>query len=89
MLRIFIQAFYTEGMGNPALEYMLVSNALRLAQSKGLHRQPIASWHLSEEETNSRNWLFWSIYAYEKHIAFRSGRPSVLCFSMPFAADES
>lgn len=71
-------AFYTEGLGNPALEYMLVSNALRLSQSKGLHLQPLKSWNLSEEEQIERNCLFWTIYAYEKHIAFRSGRPSII-----------
>ncbi|OCL02150.1 hypothetical protein AOQ84DRAFT_349537 [Glonium stellatum] len=75
---LLAMAFFTEGLGNPALEYMLVSNALRLAQSKGLHRQPVETWNMQEPEIQHRNWLFWAIYAYEKHIAFRSGRPSAI-----------
>ncbi|KAF2811865.1 uncharacterized protein BDZ99DRAFT_560399 [Mytilinidion resinicola] len=75
---LLAMAFYTEGLGNPALEYMLVSNTLRLAQSKGLHRQPVETWNMREPEIQHRNWLFWAIYAYEKHIAYRSGRPSAI-----------
>lgn len=56
---------------------MLLSNAVRLAQSQGLHCQPPTNWKLTEEEVLRRNWLFWVIYAYDKHVAFRSGRPSV------------
>jgi hypothetical protein len=33
---------------------------------------------MREPEIQHRNWLFWAIYAYEKHIAFRSGRPSAI-----------
>ncbi|KIW06082.1 uncharacterized protein PV09_03253 [Verruconis gallopava] len=71
-------AFFTEGLGNPALEYMLISNAVRLAQSKGLHRQPSDAWKMNESEIQRRSWLFWVIYSYDKHIAFRSGRPSAI-----------
>ncbi|KAL4940597.1 fungal-specific transcription factor domain-containing protein [Aspergillus oleicola] len=75
---LMAMAFYSEGFGNPALEYMLISNAIRLAQSKGLHRQPPQSWTISQDEVLERNWLFWVIYAYDKHVAFRSGRPSAI-----------
>ncbi|KAH7077568.1 fungal-specific transcription factor domain-containing protein [Paraphoma chrysanthemicola] len=71
-------AFYTEGLGNPALEYMLISNAARLAQSKGLHRQPLEAWDIQHSDFQNRRWLFWIIYAYDKHIAYRSGRPSAI-----------
>ena len=70
--------FYVEGLGSPALEYMLCANAARLAQAKGLHRQPSRSWRLPESEVLQRNWLFWTIYCVEKLIAYRSGRPSAL-----------
>ncbi|KAH7351463.1 fungal-specific transcription factor domain-containing protein [Pyrenochaeta sp. MPI-SDFR-AT-0127] len=70
--------FYTEGLGNPALEYMLISSAARLAQSKGLHRQPVETWNMQQGEIRNRQWLFWIIYAYDKHIAYRSGRPSAI-----------
>ena len=70
--------FYVEGLGSPALEYMLCANAARLAQAKGLHRQPSKSWKLPDIEIMQRNWLFWTIYCVEKLIAYRSGRPSAI-----------
>ena len=71
------QSLYTEGLGSPALEYMLCSSAARLAQSKGLHRQPAKLWNVPHSEVLHRNWLFWAIYCCEKGIINRSGRPSV------------
>lgn len=56
---------------------MLLSNAVRLAQSKGLHLQAKVSRNLSEEEIAFRNSLWWSLYSYDKHLVFRLGRPSV------------
>ena len=56
---------------------MLSSTAVRLAQSKGLHRQPAKVWKLPEIDILQRNWLFWAIYCCEKAIVSRSGRPSV------------
>lgn len=64
-------------MGTPKLEYMLVSNAFRLAQAKGLASQSAPGAILPETERENRIWLFWLIYVYEKHISFRSRRPSV------------
>lgn len=72
-----LQAYFVEGLGTPNLEYMLCSDAARLAQAKGLHRQPATSWGLSEMEITHRAWMFWAIYVYEKHVALRAGRPSV------------
>ena len=69
-------AVYVEGVGCPSLEYMLVSSALRLAQSKGLHRQAGTAWGMGPQEIQNRNWIFWVAYTYEKHIAYRSGRAS-------------
>ncbi|OAL50323.1 hypothetical protein IQ07DRAFT_587004 [Pyrenochaeta sp. DS3sAY3a] len=75
---LMTMAFYTEGLGNPALEYMLISNAVRLAQSKGLHRESSNIWAIPPPDLKYRRWLFWVIYAYDKHIAYRSGRPSAI-----------
>lgn len=66
-----------EGLGNPALEYTFCSSAVRLAQAKGLHRQPAKSWNLPDSEILHRNWLWWAIYCSDKSISRRSGRPSV------------
>lgn len=70
------QAIFSDGGGCQKLEYMLVGCALRLAQSKGLHLRSHTS-RISEEEDTKRSWLFWSLYCFEKHLSFRSGRPSV------------
>lgn len=70
--------FYVESAANEGFEYMMCANAVRLAQAKGLHRQPSRSLNLSEIEVMHRNWLFWAIFCLEKLIAFRSGRPSAI-----------
>lgn len=71
------KAYFVDELGSPALEYMLCSNALRLACSKGLHKQPASSWNLTPTEACHRQWIFWATYCLEKSIASRSGRPSV------------
>ncbi|KAK5046474.1 hypothetical protein LTR84_008277 [Exophiala bonariae] len=70
--------FFSEGLGNPALEYMLCTNAARVAQAKGLHRRPADTWNLSKHDELHFGWLFWAIYCCDKHIAHRSGRPSAI-----------
>ncbi|TVY54622.1 putative transcriptional regulatory protein [Lachnellula cervina] len=75
---LVIMALYVEGAGCPALEYMLCSVAWRLAQSKGLHRQAGTAWGMGAQEIQHRNWIFWILYSYEKHIAHRSGRASAI-----------
>lgn len=81
-----MQAVYAEALSCPSLEYMLISAAMRLAQSKGLHRQPGSNWGLSPQDTDHRNWIFWVLYSYEKHVAHRSGRPSVSAQLLPFVS---
>lgn len=56
---------------------MLQSNAIRLAQSKALHRKAPRTLGLSHFEVQQRNLLFWFMYVNEKHVAYWSGRPSV------------
>ncbi|KAH7126494.1 fungal-specific transcription factor domain-containing protein [Dactylonectria estremocensis] len=75
---LVIMAFHAEALGTPALEYMLVSSATRLAQSKGLHLAPPPSLPESCEEALARQSLWWTLYSYEKHLAYRSGRPSAI-----------
>jgi hypothetical protein len=70
--------FFSEGLGNPALEYMLCANAARLAHAKGLHRRPAKAWNLAESDELHHSWLFWALYCCEKLIAHRSGRPSAI-----------
>jgi hypothetical protein len=55
---------------------MLLSNAVRLAQANGMHLQQWES-NIPLEEIMLRNSLWWLLYAYDKHLASRSGRPNV------------
>ncbi|KIW84902.1 hypothetical protein Z517_00290 [Fonsecaea pedrosoi CBS 271.37] len=71
-------AYFSESMGEVSLQYTLCTDALRLACSKGLHRQPSHSWKIPPHEVRHRNWIFWSIYCLEKQICTRSGRPSIM-----------
>ncbi|KIW99292.1 uncharacterized protein Z519_00955 [Cladophialophora bantiana CBS 173.52] len=73
-----LMACYVEGLGNAPLKRLLCSNAVHLAQSKGLHRQPDKAWGHSENEVLKRNWLWWTIYALEKHLALCGSRPSAI-----------
>ncbi|KAK5368120.1 hypothetical protein LTS03_008264 [Exophiala xenobiotica] len=75
---LILMAYFSEGVGKISLQYTLCTDAMRLACSKGLHRQPSHSWKLSPHEVTHRNWMFWSIYCLEKHICSRSGRPSIM-----------
>ncbi|KAH7007449.1 fungal-specific transcription factor domain-containing protein [Ilyonectria destructans] len=74
---LLAMAIFSDGGGCQKLEYMLVGCALRLAQSKGLHLRSHTS-RISKEEDTKRSWLFWSLYCFEKHLSFRSGRPSAI-----------
>ncbi|KAJ5921594.1 fungal-specific transcription factor domain-containing protein [Penicillium verhagenii] len=72
---LIVMTAFAELLGSPAIEYMLCASAARLAQSKGLHRQPSKTWTLPKSEMVHRNWVFWAAYYYDKNIALRSGRP--------------
>lgn len=72
-----VQSLYAEGIEAPALDYMLVSSALKLAEAKGLHRQPAAAWKLSDKAVQIRSSIWWFLYTFDRLIAFRSGRPLV------------
>ena len=58
---------------------MLSSCALRLACSKGLHREPAMSWAVREIEHRHRHGIFWAAYCVDQSIAASSGRPPVSC----------
>ncbi|VUC32619.1 unnamed protein product [Clonostachys rosea] len=75
---LMLMAFHAEALGTPALEFMLVSSATRLAQAKGLHIRASQSKNDDHAESVSRQCLWWIIYAYEKHLAYRSGLPSAI-----------
>ncbi|KAI5460730.1 fungal-specific transcription factor domain-containing protein [Mariannaea sp. PMI_226] len=74
---LIVMTSYAELLGSPAVEYMLCATAARLAQSKGLHRQPSKAWNLPDDEVLHRNWTFWALYCSDKYLAMRCGRPSI------------
>ncbi|KIW45781.1 hypothetical protein, variant [Exophiala oligosperma] len=75
---LLLMALFAEGIGNPKLEYMLISNATRLAQSKGLHLDISEPDRPQGKEQEYRSVLFWSIYCYEKHNSSCSDRASAI-----------
>lgn len=66
-----------EGVGSPSIDYMLCLDAMKLAQSKGLHRRPASAWNLAPSVVTSRSCLWWVIYGFERQNACRAGRPLV------------
>ncbi|KAH0846011.1 putative fungal specific transcription factor [Fonsecaea pedrosoi] len=72
-----LMAYFTQNIACPCLEYVLCGIAVRLGIAKGLHRQAVASWNLTEYENSLRSCLFWAIYCLEKQIVCQSGRHSV------------
>ncbi|ETS87776.1 hypothetical protein PFICI_01604 [Pestalotiopsis fici W106-1] len=73
---LLLMAFHAEALGTPALEFTLLSNATRLAQSRGLHLRTPSGTCVPSEDDSTRQALWWSLYSYEKHLAYRSGIPS-------------
>lgn len=76
---LLLMAVYAEEVRSAEIEFMFLANAARMAQLKNMHLQSsnCASTSTGSEEANQRQWLWWMIYSYEKHLAYRSGRPSV------------
>ncbi|RTE70341.1 hypothetical protein BHE90_015271 [Fusarium euwallaceae] len=70
-----VMTHYTEGVSWPSLHYMLCSSAMRLAETKGLHRQPPLSANLNDTVLYSRSCTWWGIYCYDRYSAVRLGRP--------------
>ncbi|OAL39604.1 hypothetical protein AYO20_01001 [Fonsecaea nubica] len=73
-----LMAYFTQNIACPCLEYVLCGIAVRLGIAKGLHRQAVASWNLTEYENSLRSCLFWAIYCLEKQIVCQSGRHSLI-----------
>ncbi|KAI1616602.1 fungal-specific transcription factor domain-containing protein [Exophiala viscosa] len=73
-----LMAYFTQNFGSPCLEYMLCSTAVRLSIAKGLHRQAVSSWNLTDHENSLRSCLFWAAYCLEKQIVCQSGRHSLI-----------
>ncbi|KAK5731725.1 hypothetical protein LTS12_027226 [Elasticomyces elasticus] len=73
-----LMACYAEGLGQPTLKHVLCSNAVHLAQSKGLHCQPDKTWGSGEDDRPKGISLWWVLCAFEKFFALFDGRPSAI-----------
>lgn len=63
--------------------WMLLSNAIRMAQALGLHKQPCKSWGLRGDEIRERNVLFWCLFCFD--ISMLSQDDLTPLFSRPRA----
>lgn len=77
-LRIRLQSFFAENVLGSSVEYMLCSNAVRLAQSLGLNHEPESCWNMGLSEISQRSRIWWALYCYDKHISMREGRQSCI-----------
>lgn len=67
-------ALFLQGTPNPQPSFFLVSAAIRLAHSIGLHKRG-SGFNLNEVENEQRKRVFWIAYLLDKDICLRSGRP--------------
>ena len=67
---------FLQGTPNPQPAFFLVSAAVRLAHSIGLHKRG-SDFNLNAAENEQRKRVFWIAYMLDKDICLRSGRPPV------------
>ena len=67
-------ALFMSGTANPQPTFLLVSAALRLSHSIGLHKR-VTSFNLHPVEAEQRKRVFWIAYMLDKDNCIRSGRP--------------
>ncbi|KIW17217.1 hypothetical protein PV08_04408 [Exophiala spinifera] len=75
---LVLMSCYTEALGHLGLKNFLCSNAVHLAQAKGLHRQPDRAWGRCPKEALERSNLWWTLYALEKYLSQSSCRASAI-----------
>ncbi|EWC44067.1 hypothetical protein DRE_01419 [Drechslerella stenobrocha 248] len=74
---LLAMALFLQGTANPQPLYNIISAALRVSFSIGLHRRADA-FGFGREEAEHRKRVFWIAYVIDKDIALRSGRPSII-----------
>jgi len=67
-------ALFMQGTPNPQPSFFLVSAAIRLSHSIGLHKKG-SGFNLNPVEIEQRKRVFWIGYMLDKDICLRSGRP--------------
>lgn len=69
-------ALFMSGTANPQPSFFLISAAIRLSHSIGLHKKG-SSFNLNPIEAEQRRRVFWIAYLLDKDTCLRSGRPPV------------
>lgn len=77
-LTFTFQTCYVEGLENPEFQRVLCYNTVHLAVAQGLHRGSNHLTSSSSDEGLKKAWLWWAIYAMEKHVSFIAGRSSTI-----------
>jgi hypothetical protein len=67
-------AMFMQGTPNPQPSFLLVSAAIRLSHSIGLHKRG-TGFNLNPIEIEQRKRVFWIAYMLDKDLSIRSGRP--------------
>jgi len=67
-------AMFMSGTANPQPSFFLISAAIRLSHSIGLHKKG-SSFNLNPIEAEQRKRVFWIAYLLDKDTCLRSGRP--------------
>lgn len=67
-------ALFMQGTPNPQPSFLLISAAMRLAHSIGLHKRG-TGFNLNPIEIEQRKRVFWIAYMLDKDLCLRSGRP--------------
>lgn len=67
-------ALFMSGTANPQPSFFLISAAIRLSHTIGLHKKG-SSFNLNPIEAEQRKRVFWIAYCLDKDICLRSGRP--------------
>jgi len=68
-------AMFMQGTPNPQPSFLLISAAIRLSHSIGLHKRG-TGFNLNPIEIEQRKRVFWIAYMLDKDLSLRSGRPS-------------
>ncbi|KAK0720446.1 fungal-specific transcription factor domain-containing protein [Lasiosphaeris hirsuta] len=67
-------ALFMQGTPNPQPSFLLISTAIRLSHSIGLHKRG-TGFNLNPIEMEQRKRVFWIAYMLDKDLCLRSGRP--------------
>lgn len=71
---LLAMALFLQGTPNPQPTFVLISSAIRLAHSIGLHKRG-TGFNLNPIEIEQRKRVFWIAYMLDKDLCLRAGRP--------------